>query len=696
MLGRYIFREIIPSALLGTLLSTFVIFLQKSGPVFELLIRSSAKPKMVAYLFVMAFPPLLPMTIPFGVLVGILIGLGRMSSDGEITAMRAAGIPSRKVILPVMTFAGLAAMIAAVCSVWLTPAALTEGIRVANRLIAEQLTAEIQSSVFAEQFPNKILYVQNVKTGPVVQWQNLFIADLTPPEQRQTGMREKADGPLITVAREAIAVPDPKNNRIQLALRDAIMHEVDKEGKGYDTEFQRGDQALPANPPDEQSAKDFTAMPTVDLPWHARHSPKWLDARIELHRRLAFPLGCLALALVGIPLGVSSRKAGKSGGYVTAVFLAFFCYWLSFITLINLAKQQKIPVALAAWSPNILFAISGIILLARLERPGDRDLLGAVQAWFMGIVRRFQQERPVAAAPARRAWRFPLVPQLVDTYVLKQFLFYLVLMLASFVFMTQIFTFFDLLGDIVKNKIPMVMVVEYLFFLTPQLVYETLPMSVLVAVLVTFGVLTKHNEVTAFKASGVSLYRLTAPVLLASVVLSAGLFAFDYYYVPPANRKQDALRDKIKGRPVQTYLRVDRKWIKGLGSRIYYYKYFDAPESTMFGVSVYELDPATFRLKREITAERAQWQPSLRKWIFQNCWRREILGSARESLQHFEATTFPELDEPPDYFLKKVQLDSQMNFRDLDAYIKDLQRSGFDTVHLRVRLNKKFSVPLFA
>jgi len=101
-------------------------------------------------------------------------------------------------------------------------------------------------------------------------------------------------------------------------------------------------------------------------------------------------------------------------------------------------------------------------------------------------------------------------------------------------------------------------------------------------------------------------------------------------------------------------------------------------------------------LKREITAERAQWQPSLRKWIFQNGWRRDILGSTRESAQHFEATTFPELDEQPDYFLKLVRLDSQLNYRDLEAYIGDLTQSGFDTVHLRVRLNKKFSVPLFA
>jgi LPS export ABC transporter permease LptG/LPS export ABC transporter permease LptF len=693
-LGRYIFREIVPSALLGSLLSTAVIFLQGSGPVFELLIRSSAKPKVVAYLFALYFPQLLPMTIPFGVLVGILIGLGRMSTDGEITAMRAAGVPSQKVILPVMSFALLATIVAGASSIWLTPAAIREVVRLANRLIAEQLTAEIQPRVFAEQFPNKILYVENVKTGPVVQWQNLFIADLTPPDQRQSGMREKADGPLITVASEAIAVPDPKNNRIQLVLQGAVTHEVDKDGKGYDTEFPRGDQALPANLPDEQSAKGFTGMPTRELRWHARHSAKWLDARIELHKRLAFPLGCIALALVGIPLGVSSRKAGKSGGYVTAVFLAFFCYWLSFITLIGLAKQQKLPVELAAWAPNAVFAICGIILLIRLERPGDRDLMGAVRTWVAGAYTRVGKKLTTPATVST-GWRF-MLPQLVDTYVLTQFIYYFFLMLASFVFMTQIFTFFDLLGDIVKNKILMAEVVEYLFFLTPKLIYDTLPMSVLVAVLVTFGVLTKHNEVTAFKASGVSLYRLTMPVLMASTILSAGLFAFDYYYVPQANRRQDALRDKIKGRPVQTYLRPERTWIKGAGSRIYYYKYFDTAADVMFGVSVYELDPATFRLRREITAERAQWQPFIRGWIFQNGWRRDILGRARENSERFTATTFPELDEPPDYFRKPALQDKQMNFWQLDSYIRDLEQSGFDTVHLRVQLHKKFSVPLFA
>ncbi|MEK7753143.1 MAG: LptF/LptG family permease, partial [Acidobacteriota bacterium] len=295
-----------------------------------------------------------------------------------------------------------------------------------------------------------------------------------------------------------------------------------------------------------------------------------------------------------------------------------------------------------------------------------------------------------------RAGRFPLLPQLIDTYILSSFIFYFLLLLLSFVLMAHVFFFFELLSDIIKNRIPMSRVLTYFFFLTPKLVYDSTPVSVLVAVLVTFGILTKQNEVTAMKACGISLHRLAVPVLLTSGVLSAGLFAFDHYYVPEANRIQDAIRNEIKGRAVQTYLRPDRKWIFGEGSRIYYYRHFDQAENVMVGVSVYELDPRTFRLRRHIWAERARWEWSLKSWIFQNGWTRDIDGVRVSNYRQFQATTFPELDEPPGYFLKEVKQDKQMNFQELDAYIRELRQSGFDTVKLQVQFYKKFSVPLFA
>src|SRR5260221_10701278 len=130
ILSRYVFREIVSSAMLGTVLATFVVFLQQVDKLFELLVRSSAQRATVIRLFALAMPPVLPLTVPFGVLVGILIGLGRMSADGEITAMRAAGVSSRAVIPPVLTFALVATILTATASLWLTPRAIRQSVKI--------------------------------------------------------------------------------------------------------------------------------------------------------------------------------------------------------------------------------------------------------------------------------------------------------------------------------------------------------------------------------------------------------------------------------------------------------------------------------------------------------------------------------------------------------------------------------------
>ena len=124
------------------------------------------------------------------------------------------------------------------------------------------------------------------------------------------------------------------------------------------------------------------------------------------------------LALVGIPLGIATRKGGKSAGYVIGLFLAFFCYYLSLISLIGLAKQRTLPVPVAVWLPDAVFGIAGIIFLARMELPGDRDLLGSAQA----LLARLKRSKPEArrSAPRFAGWRLPLLPQIVDTYILTQ------------------------------------------------------------------------------------------------------------------------------------------------------------------------------------------------------------------------------------------------------------------------------------
>jgi LPS export ABC transporter permease LptG/LPS export ABC transporter permease LptF len=698
LLSRYIFREIVSSALLGVALFTFVLFLQKADRLFEQMVRASMTVTNVGYLFLLVLPPALPFTIPLGVLVGTLIGLSRMSSDNEIVAMRAGGIPSRAVIAPVLAFGLLATLVAGAASTWLTPLSVRETYRVINRMLAAQLTAEIQPRVFQEQFPNMVLYVGDVIAGTQVRWRNVFMADLTPPGERPGGGHEdKSDLPRITVAREAVAVPDAPNNRIQLSLRDSNTVEVGRDPVNYfKTGSPRGDQILQAAAPMQVTAKKYVEMDMGPL-W--RETGESVEAAIEFHQRLALPMACFLLAVLAIPLGVSTRKAGKAAAFVVTVALAFV-YYMGLITLNGLARQGTLPAALAVWLPNIVFGLTGLVLLLRLERPGERDWAVVLKRAgnFIGEnAQRVLPNFPAIQRTGERLMRIPLIPQVVDTYVLSLFLFYLVVLAGAFVLLTQVFTFFELLGDIVRNQVAMSRVFTYLFFLTPKLIYDVTPVSVLVAVLITFGVLSKNNEVTAFKACGVSLHRLALPVLLSSAGLSLFLFAFDHYYVPEANRVQDALRAEIKGSPVQTYLDPGRKWVRGSGSQIYYYKYFDPVENVMSGVNVYVIDPKTFDLRRHIYAERARWEPSLRTWIFQNGWWRDVDELRDTRFETFEATTFSrDVTERPSYFLKEVKQDKQMNFQELQQYIADLKQSGFDTVRLQVQFYRKFSVPLFA
>jgi LPS export ABC transporter permease LptG len=259
-----------------------------------------------------------------------------------------------------------------------------------------------------------------------------------------------------------------------------------------------------------------------------------------------------------------------------------------------------------------------------------------------------------------------------------------------------VFTFFELLGDMLSNHIPFTRFLTYILYLTPQLLYTTAPIAILVATLVTFGVLTKRNEITAFKACGVSLYRLTLPVLLVALLSSGALFLFDHQVLPESNRRQDAIRNEIKGRPVQTFLRPDRRWIFGRGSHIYYYSYFDQAQNVMGGVNVFEFHPDRFALVRHISAERAQWQDSLNAWVFEQGWTRDIRSGRVAAFESFTVKTCPELEEPPSYFVKEVKQYQQMNFRELRDYIVDLTQSGFDTVRLRVQFHKKFAFPAFA
>lgn len=711
ILGRYVFREILAGVFLAIVVATFAIFLQGVGPLFELLVRSK-RPNVALELIGFQLLPILDLSIPFGMLVGVLIGLGRLSGDNEMVAMRSTGVSTRRVAIPVLIFATLAAGVSAATSLWLNPLAIQKQYRLRNKIAAEQVTANVPRGIFQEQFTNDntVLYVDDVNSGigPTV-WKRIVIADTSPPGSRKvTHGGGHPAGPIITLAQEAVAIPDQAQGRIQLHMYGESTHESSmdeqKGEKGIHTLAPNGDMALDEAPPREQTAKAYKDMLTPDLLRYIRGAAKgsqgWIDASIELHTRIALPVACIMLAMIGIPVGTSSKRGGRSSGYVWAIFLCFFCYYLAFISLTHTAQtSHRVSPLVASWLPNAVFGVAGIILIARMEAPGDRDFLSGIRdpimRWVSSIVNRVTA--PKETAEPSRSLIHVTIFRIMDNYVLTGFLFYFLVWIAAFVAMTQIYNFFELLGDIVKNNIPMSDALRYHLYLTPELIYRLLPFGVLLAVLVTFGIMTKNNEVTAFKACGIGVRRLGIPVILMSGVISVAAFAADLSWIPQANQTQNALRNKIKGRPAQTFKRPDRQWVFH-NNHVFYFRHFDFEHNVMAEPWVYEIDPKTWQLTRQINAKSARWAPDVKAWIFE---QGQVIDICRHTLEcqvtTFTATSFPEITETPENtFMYEVKQDLQMNYVELGNYIKDLDHGGFDTSTLQVQYYKKFAVPLFA
>ena len=691
ILHRQILKEVFSHGLLGLLLFTFVLFLRDTNRLLEMVLRESAYVGSVGYLFLLSFPALLDFTIPMAILIGILITLSRMASDGEVTAMRAAGISVRSFFRPLGIFAMLGCALALYLSVSLAPWANRRRVEIEKEIGLRQISASLQPRVFHEGFQNLVLYVQDVISGANPVWRGIFLADLSAPT-----------GPKVTLAQEGVLLSDPARNKIQLHLMRGTIHEVAPDASEYSiATFSETDIPVKMPPPPPSSVKPNAQRYTSELYHIPPTSPEWLEARIEFHRRFAIPLAAIILAMAGIPLGLSSQKGGKSMGIVLTL-LVVLVYYSLFIGGISLARQGWLPPWAGVWAANLLFAVWGGFLLSRVD--GISPLFG----WVMSLgnaaetVKKFVSSRrskqaPSSApisSPSRRKAGFPLI---LDRYVVKIFLFYFVVTLAGLIFLTEVVSFFlDLLNDVIRNQIPVSMVLDYFIHLTPQLIYITTPLCVLLAILISFSLLTQSNEITAVKASGVSLYRLSLPIFLLCGLLSAGLFLFDHYYIPASNRRQDAVRDHIKGRPPQTYYRPDRQWMVGQGSWIYYYKLFEPMQKVLDGVTVFELDPKNFQVTRRISSRRAHWEPSLSGWVFEDGWVRELRNGNVLDFQRFEVRVFSELREDPSYFLKEVKQSSQMNFLQLRLYLQDLKQSGFDVVPLSVQLHKKFAFPLFA
>ena len=697
LIDRYVVREVLSPFLLGLLVFTFILMIPPLMDVAEGLIAKGVAATTIVRIMITLVPQALGVTIPMALLTGLLVGLGRLSADREVVALQACGVSLARMLRPVLALATVAAAATAyVLIVWLPDANHTFR-ELTYSVVASRAQDEVKPRVFYEDFPNVVVYVRDAPVD-AQDWRDVFLADTRNPGR-----------PEIFVSERGRMLLNRDERRVSIMLENGTRHQVTPE-LPEEYEVHEFDRMVMSLDPDTVFPRvgPQRGYPELTIPELEAEAGRLTEAGLSphgpimwIHRKLSIPVACFVFALLGLALGVSNRKDGKLASFVVGIGVIFAYYVLMYMAEAA-AKAALVSAHLAMWLPNIALGVPGLLLIWRRSTSAGRS-----GGWRLPLTFTGQQTEadagPSPAAQVRRgdgskriviAVRVPHIwlPKLnlLDRYVLRHYLRIVGLAFVGLLAVFYIATFIDLSDKLFKGETTGGALLEYFWFATPQYIYYVLPISALLATLVTIGLLTKTSELVVMKACGISLYRATVPLVLFGVVWSGVLFGLGETILAASNRRAEAIRHVIRGGSPQTFDVLNRKWIVAPDGDIYHYTYLDPRRQELHGFSVYEFAEPEWKLDRRLFANSAGFQDG---WKAEGVWVRtfdetlghlpyEFLGSADLRLQ------------PPEFFVTERPDAERMNYRQLQRYIEQLRASGFSVVQLAVALQRKLSFPL--
>jgi LPS export ABC transporter permease LptG len=757
LLDRYLIREIVPYVLLALLLLTAIIFAQESSRFSELLVvasRNGLPMKTLGRVMAALVPGILVFTLPISLLLGTLVGLGRLSGDSEIVALGASGTSRVRILVPAVLLSLIVAAVMLHITFNLLPRSIRNltDLKANQSLVFQGLSAEIKPRVFEESIPQKVLYIEDIDRASG-SWHNIFYVDLTKGPGQMT-IVTASSGQLREGERSEM--PELNLQRVSLHQTDTTggaEAQDPTESQSQPPEPATGTQAVhgpstnvaPSASPDKQKDKekkktannqpppytaatfdtwtagfevsedkkndstgiDREATQVEEMGWGdliaytpaAREAREWLA---EVHKRLALPAACLVFALLGVAFGISNVRTGRSFGLLLGLALTIVYYLLALWGQ-HAALAGKLPIWLGIWLANIALATLGVLAILAQRRPGWDPLSALSSLRHAWPSKKDELENgPPSEGPRSEAAPIPVartrrsaLPQLLDRLVLSDLSRFFLFILGGLSALILIITLFQLLDYITRNNTEWTVVANYLLFLLPWILNSVAPIAALVSVMVTFGILHKTSQVVALKASGQSIFRLAAPALVASVLLSAFVFINQDYILPFTNRRQNNLRYLIrKGQePPQTFYQTSNKWIFGTESRIFNYAYFNPSTNTFARLNLLDLSREPFSIKRRLYARRARWDSDTQEWVLQKGWERRFEGDRPVAFEPFDQRRVS-LAEHPEYFKKETVGSASMTLAELRRSIADLSHSGFDVLDLRIALQNKIAFPL--
>jgi lipopolysaccharide export system permease protein len=360
LLDRYIFREVLtPFALtLGALI--LILLMDQLLRLTELLINKGITFLTIAKIFVSILPPFLVIAIPASVLIGMIIAFSRLSTDGEVTAFKAAGVSLYRLLRSPLIFAVLTFALTFSLSIWAQPWAGRSLKNLAVSIFKQQASVGLEAGTFNEPFENMVVYVEQMPTPDTLK--GVLIYDLRDPET-----------PVLTLAGEGIVMSDPKNGGAGFRLLDGSQHRINRSDPDRHQLLRFGvyefklnlDSALKSeNLQVERVRPEELKKAMAEKPEQAA---RYRELLVEYYRNYTLPFSCLIFGLLGVPLGITVKQAGRLGGFALGLLTAAV-YYILIILADLLSTSGTMSPLLAAWFPNGIMAVAALISIVKVNR----------------------------------------------------------------------------------------------------------------------------------------------------------------------------------------------------------------------------------------------------------------------------------------------------------------------------------------
>ncbi|WP_417908823.1 LPS export ABC transporter permease LptF [Candidatus Electronema sp. PJ] len=388
LLYSYLTTELLAPFFASFLILYSVFFLVRLIPLLEIVLDLGIGLADFIRLFSYIFPHLLLYVIPMASMTGVIIGFTRLTNDRELLALKACGISLRQMLPPVVLLASVIATLTGWFSVRLIPAGEVAIRQLMYQLAKEKIDKGIKEKKFTEALGEVVVYVDETKpdTGA---WQGVYVSDMRGRQQ-----------PNIIMAKSGQMQADISRMAVTIILHDGTLHST----SGFDGQtvrFRRYQLRIPLKPPTKIDGDDVTQLSKSSMSQEQllteasrpnAHPQDVITFMSEYHHRLAMPVGCLILSLLGLPLGLQAGPGRKAIGLPLGLFFFVLYYMLSTVGQV-MAEDKVLPVPTGLWLSNAIFSV--LVLF---------------------VFRRTEQERPVVPEPVTLAGRWLLEGLLVRPY----------------------------------------------------------------------------------------------------------------------------------------------------------------------------------------------------------------------------------------------------------------------------------------